>query len=378
MVTTEEEPEKLLSLLKEIEAKMGREKGGERFGPRVIDLDILFYDDLLFETEHLIIPHPRIFEREFVLGPLNDFCPDFIHPRLNRKIHQLYAQIEPKTARRVVPIRNKLIEFGKRTFLMGVLNVTPESFSDGGKFLDLDKAIVQVKEMVSAGADVVDVGGQSTRPGADVVSVEEEKGRVVPLIKKIREMGIEVPISIDTFNSEVAREAITAGADIINDVSGGKQDKQMMSTAASLHAPIIINHMRGTPKTMTSQAIYKNLLLEVTEEISQMCSTAFNQGVYRWNVVIDPGLGFSKTAEHSVAVLKNANHFKKLGFPMLIGPSKKGFIGTILQQTDPTKRNWGTAAACVAAVQQGADLIRVHDVAEMKDVVKVADALYRS
>jgi dihydroneopterin aldolase / 2-amino-4-hydroxy-6-hydroxymethyldihydropteridine diphosphokinase / dihydropteroate synthase len=271
------------------------------------------------------------------------------------------------------------------TRIMGILNVTPDSFSDGGDFSDLDKAVQHTKEMVDWGADIIDIGGQSTRPGAEEVSVEEELRRVIPVIKKIREHDITVPISVDTYRSEVALAAVSAGANMINDVTGGMYDPKMFQVMADLRVPVCLMHMRGTPKTMNSLTLYENgnVMGEITKVIAERCKNALDHGVYRWNLIVDPGIGFAKTSEQSFSLLKNLNQMTRegsglAGLPILVGPSRKRFIAEATSKSNPKERVWGTAAACTACVAGGASIIRVHDVMEMKDVVAVADRLFKN
>ena len=237
---------------------------------------------------------------------------------------------------------------------MGILNVTPDSFSDGGLYDDVNAAIVQAKHMRDHGVDILDIGGQSTKPNAVDVSLEEELHRVIPVVKAIRaDRNFDtIMISIDTTKAIVAKEVIAAGADMINDVSGATFDDDMLSTVAVLNVPIILMHLRGTPKTMQQLTQYDDL-------------------------TSDPGIGFAKTSEQSLQLLQELAKFKILNCPILVGTSRKSFIGKILGESDPSKRVWGTAATCCGAIANGANILRVHDVAEMYDVLRVADAIWR-
>ncbi|WP_013321707.1 dihydropteroate synthase [Gloeothece verrucosa] len=276
-----------------------------------------------------------------------------------------------------ITIRDQLFEWGKRTYLMGILNVTPDSFSDGGQFNTLDAALEQAAKMVAEGADIIDLGGQSTRPGAEEISLDEELKRVIPVIKALRPL-ISVPISIDTTRAAVARAAIEAGADLINDISGGTFDEQMFLVAATLDVPIILMHIRGTPKTMQQLTDYQDLIREISEFFANQILKAMAIGIKRSHLMIDPGLGFAKTDQQNLEILRQINQFRSLDVPILVGPSRKRFIGHILQQKDPQQRVWGTAAACCAAIASGADLLRVHDVKPMSEVCRVADAIWRN
>lgn len=274
-------------------------------------------------------------------------------------------------------LRDTVFDWGNRTYVMGILNVTPDSFSDGGLFYHREKAIQQAHFLIQAEADILDIGGQSTRPGADIISLTEELERTIPLIQALRQVS-QIPISIDTTRSEVARAAIAAGADLVNDVSGGTSDEQMLKTVQELQVPIILMHRRGTPQTMQQLTDYGDLTQEICAFLREQTDQALALGIPPEHIILDPGIGFAKTAEQSVALLHDLSAFRSLGFPVLVGPSRKSFIGHILQEPDPQKRVWGTAAACCAAIAQGADIVRVHDVAEMVQVCRVMDAIWRS
>ncbi|CCQ51171.1 dihydropteroate synthase [Crocosphaera watsonii WH 8501] len=273
-------------------------------------------------------------------------------------------------------IREHRFEWGKRTHLMGILNVTPDSFSDGGQFNSLETALEQAKNMIDSGADIIDIGGQSTRPGAEEITLEEELKRVIPIIKHLRQYS-SIPISIDTTRSAVAQAAIKAGADIVNDISGGTFDEKMLSTVASLQVPIIIMHIRGTPKTMQQKTDYDDLINDIVNWLNTQIKQAIEAGIEQDNIIIDPGIGFAKNYQQNIELLKNLSSFHALGCPMLVGVSRKSFIGHILGKKDPQKRVWGTAAACCHAIASKTDILRVHDVPEIKDIIKVSDALWR-
>ena len=260
---------------------------------------------------------------------------------------------------------------------MGVLNVTPDSFSDGGEFYRLTAALAQAQHLVEAGADILDIGGQSTRPGAEQVSVEEELHRVVPVVEAVRSQ-LSVPISVDTTRAIVARASVEAGADMVNDISGGTFDPDMFSTVARLGVPIVLMHIRGTPQTMQQFTDYHDLIKEIYEFLERQLAAAQEAGILRSHLMIDPGIGFAKTAEQNLEILRQLPAFRALGVPMLVGVSRKSFIGRILNQPDPKARVWGTAAACCGAIAGSADILRVHDVREMRDVCRVADAIWRN
>ena len=273
-------------------------------------------------------------------------------------------------------LRNHSCNWGERTYLMGVLNVTPDSFSDGGEFNSLSTALAQAQRLVESGADIIDIGGQSTRPGAEQISLEEELNRVVPVIQALRS-DLNVPISVDTTRAFIAQKAIEAGADIVNDISGGTFDPEMFSVVAKLGVPIVLMHIRGTPETMQQLTDYQDLVGEIYEFLDKQIAAAVTAGIERSRIIIDPGIGFAKTFEQNLEILQKLPQFHALNVPILVGPSRKSFIGRILNQPQPKARVWGTAAACCAAIAGSADILRVHDVQEMRDVCLVADAIWR-
>lgn len=278
--------------------------------------------------------------------------------------------------------RDRTFAWGSRTYLMGIVNVTPDSFSDGGQFDTAQRAVAQARYLVANGADIIDIGGQSTRPGAETISVSVEQSRVIPVIEAIRADADnalnQVVISVDTTVAAVARAAVRAGADIVNDISGGTFDKAMFSTVADLGVPIILMHIRGTPQTMQQHTDYQDLIGEIHEFLRHQIDDAIAVGVTPGQIAIDPGIGFAKTYPQNLDILRSLREFRDLGCPVLVGPSRKSFVGWILDQPDPQKRVWGTAAACCGAIAEGADILRVHDGAEMRDVCRVADAIWRS
>ncbi|MFM9267680.1 dihydropteroate synthase [Tychonema sp. BBK16] len=280
-----------------------------------------------------------------------------------------------------ITIRNQSFEWGKRTYLMGVLNITPDSFSDGGDFNTIESAVVQAENMVKSGADIIDIGGQSTRPGAAEISLQEELDRVIPVVQMLRQKAdifADIPISIDTTRAEVAKAAIEAGADIINDISGATFDSKMLSTVANLKVPIILMHLRGNPQTMQKLTDYQDLIGEISEFLESRISAAVAAGIDKSQIIIDPGIGFAKTYSQNLEILRELPRFRDLNCPILVGVSRKSFIGQILNQPEAKQRVWGTAAACTGAIANSADILRVHDVREMHDVCQVADAIFRN
>jgi len=262
-------------------------------------------------------------------------------------------------------------DLASRTHVMGILNVTPDSFSDGGSYLEIEQAIEHGQKLVDEGADFIDVGGESTRPGSESVSIEEEMRRVIPVIESLAKK-ISIPISIDTYKSDVAEAALQAGAVIVNDISAMAFDAKMASIAARHQASVILMHIKGTPKTMQMNPCYKNVTEEVKKFLQERIEAAMKASVKQ--IIIDPGIGFGKKFEHNIQLLKELKTFTSLGYPLLLGVSKKSFIGAILD-LPPSERVEGTAAAVTASILNGANIIRVHDVKEMKRVAMVSDAL---
>ncbi len=274
-------------------------------------------------------------------------------------------------------LRGQVFNWGSQTYLMGILNVTPDSFSDGGLFDTLEAAVAQAKQMAAAGASLIDVGGQSTRPQAADLSLSAELDRVLPVIEALRQELPDLPISIDTTKAEVAVAAVAAGADLVNDISGATFDPAMLATVAKLGVPIALMHIRGTPQTMQSLTDYADLMGELCEFLSARSEAALQAGIAPQHIWLDPGIGFAKTWSQNLEILRELPRFKALGLPLLVGSSRKSFIGHLLDQPDPKQRVWGTAATCCAAIAGGADILRVHDVAQMRDVCRVADAVWR-
>ena len=260
---------------------------------------------------------------------------------------------------------------------MGVLNVTPDSFSDGGQFNEIDSAILHVNKMLKNGADIIDIGGESTKPGSDPISASEELNRIVPIIKAIKGEHKDILISVDTYKSSVAKKAIKAGADFINDISGLTFDDEMVSLLAHRNIPVVIMHINGKPKTMQKNILYSDLVFDVKNFFIKQCDYAINSGIKESNIIIDPGIGFGKTFDHNFTLLKRLKEFEDLGFPILIGPSRKAFIGDVLNLPSD-ERVEGTIATIVAGILNGANIIRVHDVKEIKRAVKVTEKILKA
>jgi dihydropteroate synthase len=282
--------------------------------------------------------------------------------------------------------RYKLALRQGRTYIMGIVNLTPDSFSGDGFFQGLiptglrgtlpkgtvpEQALDFVEKMIDDGADVIDIGGESTRPGAEPIPVKEELERVIPIVKKIAKK-IDVPISIDTYKPEVARQALDCGAVMVNDITG--LNNKMAKIVSKYKAGVVIMHMQGNPRTMQNNPVYKSLIDELIEYLDRAISEAVAWGIDRERIIVDPGIGFGKTLEHNLEILKRLREFKILGRPMLVGPSRKSFLGKILN-AGPQERIFGTVSACVLAVKNGANIIRVHDVKAVKQAIKVLNTI---
>lgn len=405
-ISTTLDPFELLEVLKSIEKSYGRDlDSNQRNGPRPIDLDILMFDSQITNADHLKIPHIGIPSRQFVLEPLNDIAPHVLHPQHRVTIGSLLSRLtksEPSSVTRIHPIHPgthsecPTLELSKWTHLISILNCTPDSFSDGGLSFEPSDAIQKALDQLKNGADIIDIGGMSTRPGADEVSAEEEIRRTVPVIQALRKThGVKCHLSIDTFKADVAKAAIEAGATIVNDVSGGQADPNMLSTVAKLGVPIVLMHMRGDSKTMSRMIDYgEDVLKGVKEELEERVSNALGVGIKRWNIILDPGLGFAKDSQGNCILIDRLSELTKEGllknFPILVGPSRKKFIGDLmarkadgngnesLEVVPAQDRVFGTAAACVMSMMGGARVLRVHDTKEMKDVIRVVDGIRRS
>jgi dihydropteroate synthase len=260
-------------------------------------------------------------------------------------------------------------DFSEKTFIMGILNITPDSFSDGGSFIKADTAVEHAINMVEEGADIIDIGGESTRPGSDA-----KLERVIPVIEKLSGR-IRVPISIDTYKAGVAQKAIDAGASIVNDISGLRSDPDMPGVVSRNEVPVVIMHIKGTPKNMQTNPIYGNLIEEIIEYLGESIAIAEKAGIHDEKIIVDPGIGFGKTFEDNLEIIKELSKFKRLGKPLLIGTSRKAFIGKVLGDAPVGDRVEGTSAAVAISIMNGADIVRVHDVKEMKRVAIVSDAI---
>ncbi len=270
--------------------------------------------------------------------------------------------------------RGVMLPLGSRCLVMGILNVTPDSFSDGGSFFDADAAVSHAARMIEDGADILDVGAESTRPGAQPVTPEEQIRRAVPVIGRIRER-FDVPISIDTSSSRVAEKALDAGADIVNDVTAFRGDSGMIRLLAERGAPAIAMHMQGTPRTMQQSPSYRDVVLDILRFLEERLSAAAAGGVAVDRVLVDPGFGFGKTLDHNLSLLNRLAEFHRLGRPLVVGTSRKAMIGAVLGGLPVGERLMGTAATVAASVARGAHVVRVHDVKQMVQVVRMTEAI---
>ena len=286
-----------------------------------------------------------------------------------------FAPLSPVSAgeRRSLRTRHGQLDFTRRTLIMGILNVTPDSFFGGSRSPDPAQAIADGVAMAASGADIIDIGGESTRPGARAVAEMEELARVLPVVRGLRRE-VAVPISIDTYKSSIARAALDAGADIVNDISALRFDPAMISLVAAENVPLVLMHMQGTPQTMQIEPRYNDVTREVRDFLAAQLYDAMDAGIPAEAIIVDPGIGFGKTIEHNLQLIKGLQALAALGQPLLVGVSRKAFIGKILG-LQPADRLEGSLAAAVAAVLAGANIVRVHDVAETCKAIRVADAL---
>jgi dihydropteroate synthase len=342
-IRTDLPPHDLLGVLRSIESAMGRVRSVPN-AARVIDLDVIAYNDDIINTPDLVIPHPRMHERAFVLKPLRDVAPDWVHPHLKKPVNALIAALPPREWFAQKPL-----------YLMGIVNATPDSFSDGGAY----DPVAHGKRLIDEGADIIDIGGESTRPGAQTVSVEEECRRVMPVISALKDHFL----SIDTRNAATMSAALYAGAHMLNDVSALTHDAAAMDVAATCDAPVCLMHMQGTPQTMQQNPVYKDVVAEVYEYLQSRIQACMAAGIEKSRLIADPGFGFGKTYEHNVALLENFTAFQGLGVTLMAGVSRKRFIGRMMDGASEDARLEGSIAAARKLTEQGARILRVHDVA---------------
>jgi len=294
---------------------------------------------------------------------------------MNFKEKGLNQLKEEKASPYFLEFRNRRLDLSSRTHLMGVLNVTPDSFSDGGKFFKLEQAIKQGLKLADEGADIIDIGGESTRPGSEPVPLEEELGRVIPVIEELAKR-TKVPISIDTYKSRVAKAALDSGASMVNDISSLRFDAQMKKLLAEYKVPLVLMHIQGTPKNMQDNPHYQDVVEEIKTYLKESIRMAKEAGIDEGKLIVDPGIGFGKTLEDNLKILKDLKEFLPLGRPLLIGVSRKSFIGKILDLT-VEERLEGSLAALVVSVMNGANILRVHDVKESKRIARLVDAILK-
>lgn len=273
--------------------------------------------------------------------------------------------------------RGKTLRLGGRTHIMGILNVTPDSFSDGGLYIEPARALSHAREMAAAGADILDIGGESTRPGAEPLSEEEELRRIIPLIERLS-AELTIPLSVDTYKSSVARKALQAGASIVNDISGLRFSPDMAAVAADYGAAVVIMHIKGTPRDMQQNPVYADVIEEIQTYLEAGMERADKAGIGRERMLVDPGIGFGKTLEHNLAILNRLDEFRTLGRPIVLGTSRKKFIGAVLDIPVPEQRGDGTAATVALGIERGASILRVHDVAPAVRVARMTDAIVRT
>ena len=393
-VMTELPPVALLDRLRGIEHELGRRRT-VRYGPRSIDLDILFYDDWRVAQEGLFIPHPLLAERDFVLGPLCDLAPGMRHPQSGNTMQELWDRLDAKPLPRVLPLGNHLWTWGRKTYVMGIINVTPDSFSGDGLLGEpapdriADEAVEQARRFVEEGADGVDVGGQSTRPGHALVPVQEEMARVIPIVRALRQ-AVNIPISVDTFRSQVVREALAAGAHMINDVWALRFDAEVGHVAGESGAPLVLMHnsdrsldaaypasLRREQEELGVKLNGGDAVSAIREHLAERMATAQSMGIARWQLLADPGIGFGKLLGQNLEIIRRLADIKGIGYPLLFGSSRKGFIGRTLGGLPPDQRLEGTLATNVLAAAGGADIVRVHDVLATVRCLRMTDAVLR-
>ncbi len=392
-IETDLAPLDLLRALKVLETEAGRVPTF-KYGPRVMDVDIIFYGGEIFEGENLSIPHPQLEQRAFVLVPLAELAGEWVHPKTGQSVNALVQMIDTSGVKLFSDAEGKKVKkgwplaWGSRTFVMGILNITPDSFSGDGLLHGedyLSAVLQQARRFVDAGADILDIGAESTRPGAQVVPAKEEIIRLLQVIRVVSAEFPDVILSIDTYKAPVAQVALKAGVDWINDVWGLRADEQMADLAATTGTPVILMHNRSHPADARLEqrlggryigVEYTNLLEDVKRELMVSVNIARDAGVRDENIILDPGIGFGKTVEQNLELLDRLGEIRALGFPLLLGSSRKSFIGYTLD-LPPDQRIEGTAASVAVGIARGADIVRVHDVEYMARVARMTDAIVR-
>lgn len=358
-VVTKHTPAELLQVLQSIENRFGRIRS-ERNAPRIIDLDILAYHDVVMESKDLILPHPRLHERAFVTYPLRDVAADWVHPVHHLSVSEMIEKL---------PEGQEIIKT-YRPLIMGIVNVTPDSFSDGGQYNDPSRAIAHGLKLIGEGADILDIGGESTRPMAGIVAPEDEQKRILPVIEGLRNAG--ALISVDTRNASTMRAALRAGAGMINDVSALTHDPQSVDVLKESDCRICLMHMQGTPETMQVNPHYQHVVKEVYEYLEERIDFCASNGIEKDRIMIDVGIGFGKQTEHNIALIKELSLFKDLGVDLLFGASRKSFIEKICHRSISVQdRLPGSLAVLSTAYDQRVNVIRVHDVAQTRQFLDV-------
>jgi dihydropteroate synthase len=306
---------------------------------------------------------------EKLAATIEEESPEF--QAISIELRRLLKNIQK--SRFTIPCRTRTLKVGERTLIMGAINVTPDSFSDGGAFFHRDRAVARALEMVEEGVDIIDIGGESTKPGSKGIDPQEELSRIIPVIKKVASK-TDTPISVDTRRARVAREALDMGGHIVNDVSALRHDPEMAEVVASHKAPVVLMHMLGTPETMQQNIHYVSLISDIMQYLKESMDLAHKAGVDLNKIIIDPGIGFGKTVDHNLAIIKHLDQFKVLGRPILIGTSRKSFIGKVLN-LDVGEREEGTMASLTASILNGAHIVRVHNVRNTVRVARIADAI---
>jgi dihydropteroate synthase/2-amino-4-hydroxy-6-hydroxymethyldihydropteridine diphosphokinase len=376
-IETSLEPLEMLAFIKNIEKQLGRIPS-ERWHERLIDIDIVFYDDLVIDIENtvanhtfdgtklafnlLTIPHKDYQNRGFVVEPLLEIEPHLKDPSNDKKLVEIYRSLQNCYA--------KIVD-SKHTWIMGILNCTPDSFSDGGKHTNLDSVLASYKQMVADGADIIDIGGESTRPNATAVSLQDEIDRVIPAIQAIRSFDAKTILSIDTYKPEVAELALQNGVDIINDISGLTNPK-MVQVASKYNCPVVIMHKKGDPSNMQDNPYYENVVEEVKDFFRQQLKLCQQSGIGK--IILDPGIGFGKRLEDNLDLIKGLEEFQTLGYPVLFGSSRKGLYRELFN-LDMDNREEVTMATTAFVIQQKAKIVRVHNVLGNKRLAKMIDVL---
>lgn len=356
-------PHDLLKLLQDIEIDLGR-LCGERNAPRVIDLDILDYQGKILSEGGLELPHPRMSHRAFVLYPLRDVAPDWRHPSSREALSSLIKKLPA----------GQEIKNDSLPVVMGILNVTPDSFSDGGTYQDSCTAIRHGKKLVAEGASIIDIGGESTRPGAQPVDVAEEVARVIPVIEGLQGCGSW--LSIDTRHADVMRAAIDTGVQMVNDVTALEGDADSLSVVSKSRASVCLMHMQGLPHTMQDRPCYDDVVRDVYVYLEQRVKVCLDAGIPSDRILVDVGIGFGKTVAHNVMLLAHLNQFKDLGVRVLLGASRKRFIPDLCGfDIAPQNRIGGSLAAIAAAFHHQVDVVRVHDVEQTRQFIEVYSAI---